>query len=685
MLCIVGLNTHLNSQKISIEPFAQNLSVPVDIAHANDDRLFVVEKNGTIRIVMPDGSVISDPFLDIDDRVNSGANERGLLGLAFHPDFQNNGLFFVNYTNGSGATTVSRFNIDNSGNGDPSSETILLEIEQPFSNHNGGCINFGPDGFLYISVGDGGSGGDPMNNSQNPLSLLGKMLRIDVDCCEPYGIPDDNPFANDDFTLDEIWATGLRNAWKFSFDRETGDMWIADVGQNRYEEIDFQAANSRGGENYGWKCWEGEFPFFDNGCDDPSNFVFPIYVYENQSNVLGCSVTGGYVYRGSEIPNLYGDYVFTDFCSGQFWTIEDNGCGGFETIIDERGASQNYSSFGEDANGELYLAGVSTGEIFRIRSSCTMTVSATQTNAACLTEELGSIDLIIEGADDVQINWSDGQVGPSISDLTPGCYCAVVSDNNSACEETICIEIRDDSVFDVETLGSVISCGEAIAAEIENPYPEFEIFWFRDGQQIPGSTGNSVVLDETGVYSIQFSNSDCSSDLIEIIDLMVVELEIPVINQSGSSSFLATSGGFELYNWFLDGVFLTSTTQPILNVSEEGVYTVTVRDASGCESAMSEGFLFGTSNTFDSSLISAFNVFPNPVIDELNFNLELKSSSDISLELFGIAGQKVFESNYPNISELDISIPMSGLNPGLYILKIDLGQGQAISSRIVKL
>ncbi|MCB0551885.1 MAG: PQQ-dependent sugar dehydrogenase, partial [Phaeodactylibacter sp.] len=216
---------------LQLEVFASGFSLPVDIAHAGDGRLFIVEKAGRIRIIDSDGSILPQPFLDIDARVNSLASERGLLGLAFHPDYTDNGYFFVNYTNNSGDTRISRFSVSagNANQADPNSERILLEVDQPFNNHNAGDLNFGPDGYLYIGLGDGGSADDPGNRAQNRQNLLGKMLRIDVDNGDPYSIPEDNPFAFDDFTLDEIWAIGLRNPWRFSFDRLTGALWIADV------------------------------------------------------------------------------------------------------------------------------------------------------------------------------------------------------------------------------------------------------------------------------------------------------------------------------------------------------------------------------------------------------------------------------------------------------------------------
>ena len=356
---------------IELQVYLTGFSLPVSIAHAGDERLFIVQKGGTIRIIDGNGAALAQPFLNISARVNSAASERGLLGLAFHPDYANNGYFFVNYTNSAGNSRISRFSRSpaNPNQGDPDSELILLEVNQPFSNHNGGCVLFGPDGYLYTSMGDGGSGGDPMNTGQTRSNLLGKMLRLDVDGGTPYAIPADNPFVSDNTTRNEIWALGLRNPWRFSFDRLTGDLWIADVGQNAWEEINFQPAGSPGGENYGWRCYEGFAAYNTNGCGDPAGYTQPVHVYPNNSSV-GCSVTGGYVYRGSAFPFLYGKYIYADFCSGRFWSLESDGQGGWVNTELLDGANNQFVAFGEDAEGELYVAAISQGTIYRVRVNC---------------------------------------------------------------------------------------------------------------------------------------------------------------------------------------------------------------------------------------------------------------------------------------------------------------------------
>ena len=341
------------SQSVLLESFGPSFNSPVEIKNAGDERLFVVEKSGKIKILNQNGSVNSTPFLDIEDRVSTNANERGLLGLAFHPNYPENPFFFVNYTNNSGATTISKFSVSANQDIANDSETILLEINQPYANHNGGCINFGPDGNLYIGMGDGGSGGDPQNYSQNTESLLGKMLRINVNS-GAYSIPENNPYG------DEIWSIGLRNPWKFSFDSLNGDLWIADVGQNEFEEINM-VQNNPANINYGWRCYEGNEPYNLSGCPD-EGLTFPVSTYSHYSSGdFKCSITGGYVYRGNQISGLNGVYFFADYCSGEIGLLSKNENDEWDMSLAFPNINGSWVSFGEDINGELYIASINGG------------------------------------------------------------------------------------------------------------------------------------------------------------------------------------------------------------------------------------------------------------------------------------------------------------------------------------
>lgn len=347
-------------------PIASGLAAPVGFAHAGDERLFILERGGRIHI-WQDGELKPGPYLDITDRVGAGG-ERGLLGLAFHPRYAETGTFYVNYTDRNGDTHIAQFSV-RSGNldqADPASEKQLLLVEQPFPNHNGGALAFGPDGYLYIGLGDGGSAGDPFENGQSLDTLLGKILRIDVDQGDPYAIPDSNPFANGG-GLPEIWAYGLRNPWRFAFDRQTGDLYIGDVGQNQHEEIDFQPASSPGGENYGWNIFEGNACYTGDPCSE-AGLTAPVYTYTHAE--AGCSVTGGVVYRGAALPEWQGIYFFGDYCSGMVGGLLPSSslgeAGGWQHAWLFNGAG-NISSFGEDSIGEVYLADLN-GTIYQLRN-----------------------------------------------------------------------------------------------------------------------------------------------------------------------------------------------------------------------------------------------------------------------------------------------------------------------------
>lgn len=349
------------AQDVDIELFKSGFSSPLHLQHANDERLFVVEQGGKIKIIQGDGTINPVPYIDISGLISSG-NERGLLGLAFHPDYANNGYFYVNYTKPNGDTQISRFSVD-SGNPDLAninSELPIIGYAQPFSNHNGGNLAFGPDGYLYIASGDGGSGGDPGNRAQNINLLLGKLLRIDVNNPSGgnnYGIPADNPFIGDPNAQEEIWAYGLRNPWRFSFDLTENNLWIADVGQGNWEEIN-RANVSESGLNYGWRCYEGNHPFNTQDCPPQSELTFPIAEY---SHANGCSISGGYVYRGSVYTDIAGYYFFADYCSGLIGTVDSSG-----NLIDHGDFSGNWVSFGEDINKELYIIDIG-GSIYKIK------------------------------------------------------------------------------------------------------------------------------------------------------------------------------------------------------------------------------------------------------------------------------------------------------------------------------
>jgi glucose/arabinose dehydrogenase len=376
---------------LSSELVVNGLSRPVQVVAAPGDtsRIFIVEQRsgstGRIRIFnLNTGTLNSTAFLSVSVNTSS---EQGLLGLAFHPDYENNGYFYINYT-ASGGTYIKRYTVSSNPDiADSGSAYTIMTISQPYSNHNGGWLGFSPiDGYLYIGTGDGGSAGDPGNRAQDITNQkLGKMLRIDVDGGSPYGIPADNPFVGITGD-DEIWAYGLRNPWRCSFDRQTGDLWIADVGQNAYEEITFQPASSEGGENYGWRCYEGNHSYNTSGCPNSSTMTFPVWEY---SHSYGCSVSGSAIYRGSAIPSLDGTYFFADYCTSKIWSFRYDGSNTYDyedrtsELAPGSGSISSISAFGEDANGEIYICDLG-GEVYKIVAEPASGACCIGTSGTCI-------------------------------------------------------------------------------------------------------------------------------------------------------------------------------------------------------------------------------------------------------------------------------------------------------------
>ncbi len=490
--------TILTAQTVlTLEEVASGFDKPLEVIHAGDERLFVVEQPGRIRILWPNGTVAAEPFLDITDRVNDNANERGLLGLAFHPQFADNGWFYVNYTGTGGHTVISRFSLSaDSNEADAQSELILLQIDQPFANHNGGCLRFGPDGYLYIGMGDGGAGGDPLNAAQDPQSLLGKMLRIDVDGPTPYAIPSDNPFAQDSAGRDEIWALGLRNPWRFSFDQLSGDLWVADVGQNEWEEINFLPAGSMGGTNFGWRCYEGLATYNLSGCASPQAYTFPIHVYAN-SNAVGRSVTGGYVYRGQSMPALYGHYIFGDFVSGRIWALlydPTSGTTQLNELLDF--ADYELSSFGQDVFGELYACGYSSGKVFRLVDQCaSLSLSANVMPPSCPDTADGTIAIEVVGAQGTpSLMWSHGGVGALQESLPAGTYGVTLTDAlGCMVVDSFVLQAPPIDTPSISVTGALLS--------VPDQYAAYQ--WLLDGHPIDGANAPQWEAQVSGSYSIE--------------------------------------------------------------------------------------------------------------------------------------------------------------------------------------
>lgn len=659
---------------IQTEVFANGFVQPVDIANAGDSRLFIVERRGIIHVVDSAGNTLPTPFLNIDPIVKStGGSERGLLGLVFHPQFPDSNYFYVNYINNSNNTNVSRFTV--SGNpdvADPNSEVILLTVTQPYSNHNGGDLSFGPDGYLYIGLGDGGNGGDPQNYAQNNLSLLGKMLRIDVDGDSLYAIPPDNPFVGDTTVLDEIWASGLRNPWRFSFDRLTNDIWIADVGQNAVEEIDFQPAASNGGEDYGWRCYEGNNTFNTANCAPAGSFVFPVHTYAH-SNFNGCSVTGGYVYRGNDYGPLQGYYIFGDYCSGRIWTLYPDTASGSGFLLLDHGTLMpgfNLSSFGENADGELFMSGLGNGTIYRIKEACNgLSVAGTETNETCPGDADGSIDVTATGGTgSLSYNWSTGSTNEDLSGLASGTFTLTVTDSLNC------------SVSASFTISAPVIEAPVISSSVPGPYCEgdtvilssgpapagYSYQWYRDSVLLSSDTLQMLAVSDSGAYYVGFTG-ECEVPLAAEIMINLLPLPAPLITASGDTLSASEGAAFQ---WYLNGNPLDSSNSATWVSQQSGVYTVEVTDSNGC-AGLSPEFLHVQTSLGNEIPGIRITLFPSPATSTLNISIHSDRIGEGSISWYDLSGRRLNgQSLHFNPGDRIISLDVAYLPAGIYFLQI---------------
>lgn len=666
----------LFAQDIELESFASGFALPVDIVSDGSDRLYIVEKAGVIKIVEADGTVRSEPFLDITDRVNSGGSELGLLGLDFHPDYQNNGQFYVNYTNRADFTVIARFLRDPQDplKGMPDSEDRMLQFGQPFNNHNGGDLDFGPDGYLYVAVGDGGSANDPNNNSQSINTYLGTLLRLDVDGQQGYEVPSDNPFVGQT-GLDEIWSYGLRNPWRISFDRMTGDLWIGDVGQNQYEEIDFQPADSKGGENWGWKCFEGDREYITRDCNMSQEFSFPIHVYDNNRFGDGCSVTGGYVYRGAEFPDLFGKYIYCDYCSGRFWALEVTADDTINTQIGQF-SNNEFGAFGEDVNGEMYVAALREGTIYKIKVPCALEVEVFSEDQACLGVNDGWAQVVLSDTTfDGKILWSNGDTTERITDLAPGKYSVQVTGGGCNLIDSITVnatQLTESCLLDTT---SVAFCPGDTVELNACPSPEdYTYEWYKDGAVVPGQDGASLRISEAGAYAVAFKG-ECDLGISDAVDFMrKAAPPKPVITRKGDT--LRADIIADSYEWFYLEDFYMQTNEPFVEFVGTGDYKVRgVLD--GCKGPFSETISVPLS-VFDGVYDDLLEVYPNPVEDELF--VENRSNEALEIQMLDASG-KVILIGTATIGKNRIKT--ASLSQGVYhlLVKGDLG---ASAIRIVK-
>lgn len=674
--------------KIQLQDHATGFVRPVDIAHCGDSRLFIVEQRGFIWILDTLGN--RDTFLNIDPRVRSTGNEQGLLGLAFPPDYDVTGYFFVNYTRETdGDTRVSRFSRDllDPNKADPDSELILFTQDQPFANHNGGCVKFGPDGYLYIGLGDGGSGGDPQNNGQKKNTLLGKILRIDVSnssVAEPYAIPADNPFVGNSDYRPEIWSLGWRNPWRFSFDRLTGDMWVGDVGQGTYEEIDFEAANT-GGLNYGWRCYEGLHTFNTNSCLAASNYTNPIFEYAHNSG-NGCSVTGGFIYRGAKYPDLYGCYLFADYCSGRWWYTRRNSNGTFTTSVLATLSANQYSSLGEDKDGELYVTLLASGKIQKITELCSpfQVALANIAHPVCASNPSGLITLAATGgANPVNYAWSNGQsgAGTTIADLYPGTYTVAATDGNGCVRrDTFVIEQQTGpAVPDLAVSDTVLCNGASVTLIATNLAVPNQLNWYRNGEIFTSTTSSETVFSlsvtEPGEYQVLVVDSVCNdliSSEISITEETAIE---PVVSVSGDTLF----GGSPCNGcqWLFNNEPIPGATGSYYVATQSGVYELEVTSPNGCKYQSSGVQITITGINDLPASVRQFTLAPNPATDEVLLTLELEQTEKVTLSMSDVQQRQIFLQTHQTW-KIAVPIDLRALPAGTYFVNVQMESGHFV-------
>lgn len=632
-LLVVGIcfiNTINAQPTLTFSTFSSGYSRVIDIRHCNDSRLFMVQQAGKIFICDSLGVKNPTPFLDLAGVCTNPAStgdERGLLGMAFHPNYKSNGYFYVNYTAISGgATTIARYSVSatDSNLADPASGVVLMTITQPFTNHNGGCLRFGQDGYLYIGTGDGGSANDPGNRGQDKTQLLGKMLRIDVDNPQAplaYGIPTGNPYATSTTEKKEIWSYGLRNPWKWSFDRVYGDLWIGDVGQNAWEEIDFEAKGTAGGRNYGWRCYEGNVTtpgISQSGCPAFNTTTAPVAVYDHST---GCSVTGGYIYRGAKYASLYGYYIYTDYCDSKIRLTKNNYDGTFSTFdLGTVAGAGEYVAFGEDYRGELYLANSFNGTVRKIGATVCSPTSA-----------------II-----------------SLNDTLNRC-----------------------SADQYPTLSSIY-------------HPENTYQWYKNGVVITGATNANYTTTEDGAYTVEVTNpSACSntSSAYHIItsQLPMVDfdgLDTAICEFDAALTLIGTPAGGTFSGTGISG----SSFDPA--VAGIGTFNIsyTYSNASGCDTVVSKSVIVTSCTGISTKAnVNAVNLYPNP--NEGNFTLEINANLNANLQvsITDITGKNVHQvSVSSNRGKNLLQLNVNHLQKGFYILKVSDSIGEINKSFIIR-
>lgn len=674
----------LAQPKIKLDTFSRSYASPVDIANDGfTSRMFVVQQNGIIWTLDSNG-VKLDTFIDLRTKVNF-AGEEGLLGMTFHPDYQNNGYFYTYYTKkNSTDNNVVRYKVTSNPNrATKDSERVVITFSHPtFTNHNGGCIKFGNDGYLYIAVGDGGSSNDPNGNGQNKNTFLGKLLRIDVNNFSgTYSVPATNPFVGQSNVKTEIWAYGLRNPWRFSFDRQTKDLWIGDVGQGAREEVDFQASNSIGGENYGWRCYEGNKSNILTGCAGIANYKFPIYEYDHSSSG-GVAITGGFVYRGNKYSDFNGYYICGDYGSANFWLIKKEDTSFRTTPIGKPLPNISISSFGEDIRGEMYAVNVGNGVIYKIRELCSpFKISLVQkNNPLCFNSSDGQIQMTSVGSNGV-VNyvWSNNTSGNTISNLNAGKYVVTATDAIGCVRKDSFVLVKPDTLK-INLLNKVNpSCPSVANGLLQVQGVGGNSVYSYNWNNGSLSALNSNLANGNYVVTLKDSNNCMTKDSFVLVNLDT--LDKPIITQSNDT--LYTQTGFT-YQWKLNNNNIISANQSFYKILINGKYQVEITDINGCKAISDTLLLFLITSTKNiSSAVEKFSLFPNPTNNQLNIDIDFKTKQSASLKIINSIGQIVYDEKIEG-NKISKLISVQTLPKGLYQLSIFMQDGKVSSQSFIK-
>ncbi len=670
---------------VYLEEWATGITLPTEIINAGDDRIFVCEKTGVIKIIGADGQVLPEAFLDISDKVASD-HEQGLLGMAFHPDFTNNGWFYINYTDEDFHNNIVRLEIDasNPNKANRDSEKLILKIDEcAFTLHHGGCLRFGPEGYLFIAVGDCGFS----NEAQELDSFLGKLLRIDVDNGDPYSIPTDNPMYNTTFPQ-EIWAMGLRNPWKFSFDYDNRNLWIGDVGYQTYEEIDFTTADNTSLPNFGWPCYEGteEDQIGFSICDevDIQDLIFPLGGY-NYDSCLSCggSITGGYVYKGtSELLQNTEAYIYGDYCNGKLYStyLQD---GQYETveIYDNNFVLDNISTFGENNLGQLLVADIVKGTIYKIHLDCRLPDIEVKV-ASCSLSEDGCVEIItpsnggilsttLKDGNDIIIPESE------YCNLTPGIYILETVNMDSQCsmQTTFEVEVFEPRIDIIRASCSIVEDGNVDICISQAVSDDFGYYIESDGGDLIDPISYSNLLP--GYYNMIMDNS--SPACMDTFDFYI-PFDQDFFPVSLTNGVLMVEDNYESYQWFISDTFsfnygdyriIENAIEPSYTPLESGFYLVRATDVDGCEHYRRRNGELMISSIDQVLVNKKISLSPNPVIDELIISFDCMTEQKILLTVYNISGKKVFSEEIDGVNEShNHSLSTADLEAGTYMISI---------------